>query len=189
MPKNIQIQIEICDSCQNICKQLYVSMYCHICYIYSTCDLLENIITNNNYDYIKGVQICQSSLSQIELLSGISDNLTKYRAFPNIYQIDPNAEIIEMSLIELLYIKKNDNFLTDKYKIFFTDCIYKNIYKDYFHNTNDFTMSDDTPDIPEYEIIEKENKIIDLDNYLNNDTKNYIKYMQNIIIQCKHILY
>lgn len=91
--------------------------YCYLCYILKNIALYDNCIT-----------ICQSSLSQMDIIRKTVAYVKKNMSVPYPYQIDPTAKIIKINIIELCRLVQKKLIDYYKIKIFYNnECDFSNI--------------------------------------------------------------
>ena len=100
--------------------------HCELKYSVVTDKLCEfcNIIKNNNKLNIYKFVICQTELTQIEIIQKTYDYFNISKCIPSPNQIDNNCKIIKVNP----YLFR-ESIQSDKYKIFFTNCIDRNKLK------------------------------------------------------------
>ena len=88
--------------------------------LYKLCEFC-NIIKNNHKLNIFNFVICHTKLTQLEIIQKTYDYYINNDKIPTPNQIDINCKIIKVNP----YLFR-ENIKSDKYKIFFTNCISKN---------------------------------------------------------------
>jgi hypothetical protein len=112
----------VCDNC-NLKYATINNNKCVFC----------NIITENKKSDIYNFIICKSNLNEIDIINKTYDFFNKNDKIPEPKDIDINAKLIKVNpylfkknIISDLFKK---NIISNEYKIFFTNCIDRNLIK------------------------------------------------------------
>jgi hypothetical protein len=102
--------------CEN-CNLKYATVINKLCVF---CNIIIDTKKSDIYNFI----ICKSDLDQNDIINKTYEFFNKNDKIPIPYEIDPNAELIKVNP----YLFKM-NIISNKYKIFFTNCINRNLIK------------------------------------------------------------
>ncbi len=103
----------VCDNC-NLKYATINNKKCIFC----------NIVTDTKKSDIYNIIICRSDLSQNEIINKTYEFFMKNDKIPEPSDIDLNVKLIKIN--PYLFVK---NIISNKYKIFFTNCIDRNLIK------------------------------------------------------------
>ena len=145
-----------------------LTILCRLCYMISH----ANCFLNSN-----SMILCWSQLDQIDIIRNTVDFVINKSYVPSIQDIDPDAKIIDMSILEFVNIQNNitDIFKVnhlhdyfDKYKVFFTESLDINFIDASFTRSmfrddcSDYHINNTTNEIEHYSFSKSEKKLFDV---------------------------
>ncbi len=144
-----------------------LTVMCKLCYM----------ITHINYNFCNELMLCHSKLTQVDIVRKTVDFIIKEQKVPGVADLDKDAKIVPLSLMELSNILTNNKLpkiMKDNYKIFVTCNLdtsfveYNKIIRPLFidEESEEFEFSTNIPDntinneCAIYEFTKKEEKFL-----------------------------
>ena len=145
-----------------------LDLCCRACYI----------ITHINSSFNNEIQLCSSELSQTDIIKKTVNYIANNNKIPNVLDIDQNAKILKLSIMELANILVSNSYIN---ATFINQLEEFNNYKIFFTQEFDTTFIDANIKLPMF-IDDKEidnSNLIDNLNLIDNNTMDIYEFSKN----------